>query len=350
MTLPIKQSMNKHRFWMKYWIFLGLIAFSPIFSSAEYLTPKKRKVKKSLLSTEMDLQGFFTNSNFNSQYEYDSLNHESFMALANSKLKLAYSPKKWVELSTYVNFQTHWNNHDYILLPFQPTDLGVQLSHYIRSSVFSLIPEVSASVPLVYPVDPNTHQVFQIISNDGVVKVTPSLNIQLTFLRTVIPFAKIGYQYREYLSSLLLWQGGFIYRDPQWELGFLFGGFHSIQGDVGQVGLQARQLQLGKYNLGSFKFYSVNPSSIGFSAWSDFRLNKASHLFINYNFDFYGQNYARGHSLQVGLTVSLLKKNTLPSKQYKKALRKFREKPENIDSLFEDDSDRELMREIEKLQ
>ena len=316
-------------------------------SFAEYLRPPARQLKHSLLNFDFEVQGYHSDANYTADGNFTDIyaeNARTWIGFLDYKIGALYAPAKWVEFYPYTKAQTHYS-YPYFL-PFQMTSAGAILRHHISISSVIFSPEVDVSFPL----DSQENNPRQIITSDGVLKVTPSFLLRVSFMESVSPFLKIGFQYKKGgLAGLLLWQLGISYYDHIWELGALVGGFRTVMGDREQNNPQNRHRLLDTYNSGSLKFYSVNPELIGASAWVDVRASKKTYLFVKYGLDFYGKNYAKSF-LNFNLGVKHLLALKKSDKKYKKSLRRFREKRESTDDIFDDSQDAELMREIEKLQ
>lgn len=325
---------------------LALLALWAWFSSADYLIPYQRPPKASQLYMNWENQFYYSQSNFLNAGEYDFLKNSAFIAFADYKFSFVYRPYSWLKLTphfrgkTYFNSAVSANQSGYI--PFQPASIGAAMSYPLRKSIFGLQPEAAVSFPL----DSQNNDVQRLVVSDESLTADLSLLCQIVIKRHFIPFVKVGVQYRgKELLSLAQWQAGLKYRDRVWELGVLLGGQNSL---AVQSMPSSKKSLLDKYNAGSLKFLSVSPFSIGSSAWMDVRLNKRVSVFALYGLDLYGAEYAQGHTGSLGLKVLFIKKHS--KRAYKRRNRQFREEREEVDSFLTDESDQELMREIEKLQ
>lgn len=331
---------------MKNRIFLLIFALSYADKiSAQYLLPKTRKPVKSLFYIHFETQNYYSHFNYTSDgqyaYIYDDQKRRNWIYFSDYILAFSYSPTSWIEFYPYVTAQTHYS-YPY-LLPFQLNNVGLKLKHSILTSIVSLFPEIDITLP----VDPQSENPYRIITNDDVFKWTGS--VWLYFFRSISPFVRLGFQKRYGgLSSFLLWQLGLSYQDHIWELGFLFGGFRTIVRDVDQNNPNKKHARLNKFNSGSLKFSSVNPEATGFSSWVSARVKRNVYLFLNCNFDFQGRNYAQGLSINLGFKYNFRTKKS--KKKYKKSIRRFREREDDVESIFNEDSDIELMQEIENFQ
>ena len=297
------------------------------------LLPQKRIPRNHSLFTDFSTELFYSQSNFDHEGFVEKLEGEkTYIAFFNYKLHLIYTPFSWIHIEPYAHAQTHIiqtdTRRDY--LPFRPTKAGLKLSSFIHSPFIVLSPEIDFS----YPLDSQRNGISRIITNDGVIKLTPALLAHFSFLGSFIPFGKIAYQYRQDLSGLLIYHGGFMYQDNIWELGALLGGFSSVVKDQSP---NKRQRVLNRFNAGSLKFYSADPSTLGAVLWIDLKLSKKTQIFAHSGFNFFGLNYAQGFSLNIGMRSGFIKKGS-PYK-YRRDVRHFEEKTEDIESLFNEEGD-----------
>ena len=330
-------------------IFTAFLPAPLVFAGGEYLLPKNRTPRKSKLYMSVSAHSYYSNANYTSAggvytYLYDRHRRPAFIALADWKLGLGYIPSDWIEIYPYAEAQTHYSRPYF--LPLQPTAAGFKLRHKIKTRFISLFPELDASMPLFS----QRGGVSRIVTSDGVVQATPSVWMYVSYFKSLTPFVRAGYQHKfEGLASLFLWQAGVSYQDYIWEAGFLAGGFFPAvgDGDIDEIQPSRRHRELEKFNSGSLKFYSVNPSLVGASLWVDMAAGKKTNLFLNFNYDFQGVNYAKGFGVNLGVKYSFLSKKT----KRKRVLRRFREKRENPEEkdFNTTDEDLELMKEIENL-
>ena len=312
---------------------------------ADYLSPQVRTPKKSQLLLDFETQGYYSHSNFTEDRQYTYIQNErgapTWIGFLNYKLGLSYRPQSWIEFYPYIRAGTHYS-YPY-LLPFWLGDAGLRLRHYFYSEFLSFFPEVD----LMLPVRPQVGQVSRIITSDDVFKVTPMARVYLHPFKSVSLIGAAGFQYRfEGLSGLLLWQAGLLYQDHIWEVGSLVGGMHTMVGDKYTHSPNNRHQHLKKFNSGSLKFYSVNPEAIGLSTWIHLTLAQKAYIYLNYQFDFFGRNYARGHGVNMGLAYRFLSRKS--DKKYKKSIRRFKHRSRGGGALG-GGGDEELLREIENL-
>ena len=314
-------------FLLKYIWFVG-ITFGALSSWANPLLPQKRIPRNNSLFVDLSTEVLYSQGNFDNKAFYENLENEGYITLFNYKLNVLYAPSSWVHIEPYIQAQTHIVrriNLDY--LPFRPTKTGLKGSFFIHTPFVALSPEINFS----YPLD---RQKTRIVTNDGVIQLTPALFIHLSFLDSFIPFGKIAYQYRQDLSGLLLYQGGFMYQDNIWEIGALLGGFSSVIPDQNP---NTRHSVLNRFNAGSLKFYSANPSILGTALWADLKLSNKTQVFIHGGFSFFGFNYAQEFSLNIGFRRGFIKsKSPYP---YRRAIHDFEEKKEDMESLFYEGND-----------
>ena len=313
----------------KYVLFVGIF-LGALPSWAEFLLPQKRIPRNNSLFIDLSTEVFYSQGNFDHEAFFEHLEGEgTYTALFNYKLNVIYTPYSWLQIEPYIHAQTpiirNENNMDY--LPFMPTQTGLKGSFFIHTPFVVLSPELDFS----YPLD---HQKTRIVTNDGVIKLTPTLFIHLSFLDSFIPFGKIAYQYRQDLSGLLIYQGGFMYQDNIWEIGLLLGGFSSVVPDQNS---NIRHSVLNRFNAGSLKFYSENPSVTGAALWADLKLSKKTQVFTHLGGSFFGLNYAQEFSFNIGLRRGFIKpKSKYP---YRRAVHDFEGKTEDIESLFYESND-----------
>ena len=309
---------------LKYILFIGIL-FGASSGWAEFLLPQKRIPGNNSLFIDLSTEIFYSQGNFDYEAFFENLEGENtYTAFFNYKLNLIYAPFSWVHIEPYIHAQTHIirkeTSTDY--LPFMPTKTGLKGSFFIHTPFVVLSPELDFS----YPLDT---QRTRIVTNDGVIKLTPALFIHLSFLDSFIPFGKIAYQYRQDLSGLLIYHGGFMYQDNIWEIGLLLGGFSTVILDQNS---NTRHSVLNQFNAGSLKFYSANPSTLGVALWTDLKLSKKTQIFVHIGGNFFGLNYAQGFSLNVGLKRGFIKPKS--KHPYRRAVHDFEEKTEDMESLF----------------
>ncbi len=338
--------MRKHRLFFQFGSILAGFIFWSEFCFADYLLPHQRAPRKSTLYMNLETQAYYSEFNFLNPGEYGDLDNQAFIAFLDYKLALTYRPYPWINITPHFRSKTYFNSYlnanESLLIPFQPTEIGGTISHPIKTSIISLKPAIEVSFPL----DIQNTQLRQAIISDESLKVTLSSLFQTTIKRRFTPFFKIGIQYRgKELLSLVQGQVGLKYRDHILEFGVLMAAQNSLT--FSSSNPTSKNNLIKKYNSGSLKFYSVNPFSVGLSFWGDIQFGGNFSLFAQYGFDVYGMNYAQGHTLTLGLKFRLMKKRR--KRKYRNNYN-FKEKTENIDSLLNDESDKELMREIEKLQ
>lgn len=313
----------------KYILFIGIL-FGALPVWAEFLLPQKRIPRNNSLFIDLSTEIFYSQGNFDHEAFFENLEGEyAYTAFFNYKLNVIYAPFSWVQIEPYIHAQTHLvqkeTNMDY--LPFMPTQTGLKGSFFIHTPFVVLSPELNFSYPLDI-------QKTRIVTNDGVIKLTPALFIHLSFLDSFIPFGKIAYQYRQDLSGLLIYHGGFMYQDNIWEIGLLLGGFSSVVSDQNP---NTRHSVLNRFNAGSLKFYSANPSVIGTALWADLKLSKKTQIFVHGGFSFFGLNYAQEFNFNIGLKRGFIKPKS--KHPYRRAVHDFEEKTEDMESLFYESND-----------
>lgn len=288
----------------------------------EYLKPLTFTPSYRHLYLNLETQGYLSHSNYVSDASSKPLgvqgNKVKYIAFTNYKLGLSYLPDHWIEIQPYVTAQTHYS-YNY-LQPFQFNDVGINIQNTLRTSIISIYPSIDFSYPILQPIKLNE----RVITSDPVLKFTPSVRLYFSYFKLFTPFARIAFQYRnEGLSGLFIWQAGFSFQIPEWQIGFLFGGFASVVSDIDTKQPQKKHNILNnRLNIGSLKFYSVNPAVTGLSVWTHLLLGKKVGMQIKYNLDFTGQNYAKGQSIHIHLIISVL--NRKNKKSYKN-LHRFRE-------------------------
>ena len=328
-------------------ILTALSTASWSFAGGEYLLPKKRTPRKARLYMSVSAHSYYSNANYTSAggvytYLYDRNRRPAFVALADWKVGLGYSPAAWIEIYPYAQAQTHYSRPYF--LPLQPVSAGFKLRHKIKTRVISLYPEIDASLPLFS----QTGEVSKIVTSDGVAQITPSVWLYFSYFKSLTPFFRVGFQHKlQGFAGLFLWQAGVSYQDYVWEAGVLAGGFQTVVGDVDEIQPSRRHRVLEKFNSGSLKFYSVNPSLVGVSLWADMAVSKKANLFLNFNYDFQGVNYAKGFGVNLGVKYKFLSKKS----KRKRSIRRFTEKRKNFEeeTLENTNEDLELMKEIENL-
>ncbi len=315
----------------KYTFLIGIVLGTSS-SLAELLLPQKRIPRNHSLFVDFSTDMFYSHSNFDNEGFLENLADPNYITFFNYKFHLIYTPSSWVHIEPYIHAQTHIvqkeNHTDY--LPFRPTTAGLKLSSFINTPFAVFSPEIDFS----YPLDSQKDGISRIITNDGVIKLTPALLIHFAFLGSFIPFGKIAYQYRQDLSSLLIYHAGFMYQDNIWEIGALFGGFSSLIKDQNP---NRRHRFLNQFNAGSLKFYSADPNTLGTTFWMDLKLSKKTQIFVHYGFNFLGLNYAQGHSFNIGLRRGFVKARS-PYK-YRRDVHDFEERTEDMESIFNESDD-----------
>ena len=320
------------------------LIFISTLSFADYLKPYQRAPRKSTLFMSLETQAYYSQFNFSPSGQWTPLDNNAFISFLDYKLSFTYHPYSWIKLTPYTRAKTYYNSflneNESALVPFYPTEVGGALSFPFRMFFIASQPEIDISFPL----DSQRGLIQQPIISDESLTITLSSLFQITIQRRFLPFFKIGVQYRgKELLSLLQGQIGLKYRDRVWEIGGLVGVQNSL---LTQSLPQSKERWLKEFNSGSLKFASVSPFSVGTSVWADLRVSTTTSFFAQYGIDLYGMQYAQGHQTALGLKIRFLRKRK--TRTYKR--NRFKEETEDIDSLLNNESDQELMREIEKLQ
>ena len=320
---------------LKYTLLIGIV-LGTLPSLAELLLPQKRIPKNHSLFADFSTEMFYSYGNFDDDgffEDLDNVKNLKYITFFNYKFHLIYAPFSWMHIEPYIHAQTHIVQKEETILdylPFRPTTAGLKGGFSINIPIVTLSPEIDFS----YPLDSQRNGISRIITNDRFIKLTPALFAHFSFLGSFIPFAKIAYQYRQELSGLLIYHAGFMYQDNIWEIGALLGGFSSVVEDQNP---NKRHRFLNEFNAGSLKFYSANPSTLGTTIWADLKLSKKTQIFVHYGFNFFGLNYAQGHSLNIGLRRGFIKAKS--SHKYRRDVRGFEEKTEDMESIFNENDD-----------
>lgn len=311
-------------FLLKYILLFG-VGLGALSGWAEFLLPQKRIPGNHSLFFDFSTEIFYSQNNLDGGVYIKPLEKSKYIIFLNYKLNVIYAPSSWVHIEPYIQAQTPIVKKEISVdyLPFVPTKTGLKGSFFIHTPFAVLSPEINFS----YPLD---SQKTRIVTNDGVIKLTPALFVHLSFLNSFIPFGKIAYQYRQDLSGLLIYHGGFMYQDNIWEIGALLGGFSSVVQDQNS---NTRHSVLNQFNAGSLKFYSANPNALGTAFWADLKLSKKTQIFTHFGFNFFGANYAQGLSFNIGLRHGSIKPKS--KHPYRRAIHEFEERAEeDIESLF----------------
>ena len=250
-------------------LLLSVFCFS-FGAKADFLFPQKRIPNNQTLILDFSTETIYSQANLDPNGYYTDLT--GWISLFNYKLDLVYAPASWFHVTPYAHAQTHIVYNNYVeYSPFRFTQAGLKFSHFIHASFITLSPEVDLSFPL----DVQKGNVSRIVTNDEVIKVSPALYLHFALSDYFFPFAKIGYQYRQELSGLVLYQLGLMYQDNVWEIGVLGGGFSSA---IPALNPNERKDVLERYNGGSL-LYSAQPGTLGASGWIDLKLSKKTQLF-----------------------------------------------------------------------
>ncbi len=329
--------MNKFVFCIFQYLLLLSLVLSCFWTHAlQYLSFPRRLVEDNLLALNFEHRTYYSHINFNQQGSLRNISDEGYILLMDYHLSFFYSPNQWFQISPYIEAQTHMVNHpskEIQVLPFFPTLSGIKVFSSIHVPYLSILPEIDFTFPLDVQ-----NPINRIITNDGVFSTTPSLALFLNLSR-LHPFARIGYHWRYFISDLLFAQLGLLYRDNILEIGGLIGGFTSVTSGRDSNSLN-RHKDLERYNLGSLKFYSVLPTSLGTSVWLDINLNRKFHFLTQFNFNWMGLNYAQGYTLHLGIRYSFIKRANL-REQYKKSIRRFKQNSYDMNSLYQENSKKE---------
>lgn len=257
--------------------------------------------KNKPLSISLQKEFYRSVSNFIEFGQYDDLPDESYFQYFGFHPSISYSP-----LSHYINFELFANSFWAFSKKqglkrdvFRVSFLGVGLNFYHKfKSLYSGF-ELRGGVP--FSSYGNSQSPDEMIIGDGAYFVEPGLWLLFQPSKMLYIYYNLAFRYRMFsLSSPLFNRLGGVLQTRYIDLGLSMDSFLSVLSDEFTLQPKKRWKYLGN-NAGSYKFFSVNPSALSFTAWMGFRI-KPVFTKLYFNFDTFGKHYARG--LKVGLITT----------------------------------------------
>ena len=335
---------------MKTFFFLTVLFVSYSFpSSGEVFSPQLLS-KKGPLSIHLQSEYFNTVSNYRLLGEYVDLPGKNFFNYVANNFSLNYSPIHWFNIETF--FNTMWSasaTDTELRNKFGITYAGLGFTFLKKINNFQINFELKGGAPL-HSIPENTDE---IVLGDGAYFINPNLWFIYEYpSKLFYLFYNINLLYRtKYLSSLLFNKLGFVFQTPFANAGFSTELFLPVMRDGYTHVPNTRWDITNKVNGGSYKFYSINPASLSFTGWMEWKLNPLS-LNVYANVDTYGQNYAKGITL--GFITSFKWDTKTKKRSHAEKFFKRKRSTSKKNSYFEEEEDsqainQELMEELHHL-
>ncbi len=343
---------------MKRFFFLTVLFFT--FSSlsiGEALFPKLSSKKKPL-SAYLQIEYFNTVSNYQLLGEYIDLPDKNFFNYVASNLSIDYSPIYWFNIELFFNTMGAASQTGKELRNrFGMTHTGIGFTFLKKMSDFQINFELKGGAPL-HSIPEDTDE---IILGDGSYFINPNLWFIYQYpSKLFYLFYNINFLYRinsiyqtHALSSLLFNKFGFTFQTQFTDAGLSTEFFLPIIQDVYSQTPNTRWDIIDKVNGGSYKFYSVNPVALSFTAWMKWKFHPMS-INIYANVDTYGQNYAKGFT--IGLITSFTWNTKTKKQSHVDQFFRKRETSSKNNGYFEEEEDetskkinKELLEELHQL-
>ena len=328
--------------------FLSLIAFSLGVQGQESFP--RFPSKKGLLSIELSTEWFDSQENFRELGLYTKLPDGNFFQYLDFSPSIVYFPRNWISLELFAHSfwaasKTRTNKTDKYLQIYQFTHTGVGLFFHKEWSSLYLSGGLKASLPLAVPTAEN------IVIGDGSYHIEPAINLTYSLSpHFLYIFYNTSLLFRTHqLSTLSHHKLGAFIQTRFIDFGFAMKFFLPLIPDYYTLNPRTRWDLTDANNGGSYKVYSINPNSLSFTTWMDWKLFK--HLSFNTfaNIDTYGQFYGKGYTVGV-LTKLLFETRSSQKTNYKN--KKLNTVHEEEGDYFEEEAssiNRELKNELKKL-
>lgn len=303
---------------------------------------------KKPVSLEIQNEFYFSNSNYTKLGKYSKLPEKNYFLYHMQDYTLRYSPFEWFSLeSSLTTSYGQSQTREITLNGFALSQAKFGFSVLKNNGNFHWIWDFKNGIPLNSQTEGGT-----VIVGDRAFYVETGLWLIYGIVpRSFYIFSHSSFRYRTYqLSSLTSNQLGFLIRTKYVQLGASADVFLSFPFlDAHTNSPRTRWDKTGRVNGGSYKFLSVNPSSLSFSSWLKWSAHPFS-LIIYGKADTYGSHYGKGFTVGGNLSVSF---NTKSShfKDFKKMRRKKYKRKGSRSKYFSEETDpnSELQKEIDQL-
>ena len=289
-----------------FYIFVSLPALSEIKLPE---IPSKNKPISFSLQTEF----FRSQANYTSFGQYVDLPDNDFFQYVSFKPTLSYSPfKQYINFKLFANsFYAHSGKKDQShILPFQVSTAGAGFSFYHKFKTLFAGFELRGAMPLYKNFENYQKPAVDllqghgetsanpIVVGDGAYFAEPSLWFIFQPSQAFHIYNRTAFRWRSAgLSSLLISNLGVVLESKLITAGLSFDSFFSLFIYDRFANQQNKRLDILKEgNAGSLKFYSVNPSVLSATVWSELKFKPFFTTFYA-NLDTIGQNYAKGFTL-----------------------------------------------------
>ena len=319
-------------------IFFALLT-AGFMTKGKEIFPEIPETKESLL---IQIQSEWYNSiaNYKELGKYSRLDHENFFQYLTIDPRVKYTPWQWFSIELFGELmysKSHtYNSSSPFLDTFEPTFVGAGISLYEKFQDFYLTIDLKGRVPL----NRFDNLTKEIVTGDGAYHIEPGLWIIYSLSpHFAYLFYNTRFRYRtNKLSSISYHKAGGVIQTRHIETGLSANLFFSVTPDAYTQRPETRWNVLDNVNGGSYKFYSVNPLALSFTAWMNFKPTRNLGLQVFGSLDTYGENYGKGYT--IGLLAS--GKWSLKSTRslFKKELKRIT-KTEEEDSYDEADPDEE---------
>ena len=303
--------------------------------------------KNEPVTFSLQLEHFQTHTN------YKEMGKQEKLASQNSFQYIAFHPRfSYSPFPLYLNFEIFANNfyassktgNTQRTVYFRPTVLGAGFSSYHKIKTLFAGLEIRGGVPLYGNLFGNLQSANEIIVGDGSYFIEPGVWLIFKPSDMFYVYINSAFRYRfSSLSSLVFARLGGALTMQNIDAGVSIDPFFSVLSDPFASQSDTRHNLLEQVNGGSYKFYSVNPSSfLAWTLWMEFKYRPAF-IKLYFHLDTFGQNYAKG--LNLGL-VTKFKWNTKRSIIHRQHNTKFDfdekdfgDSPSEEDSYFDEEED-----------
>ena len=323
--------------------------------------PSKNQPAFFSLQTEF----FRSQANYTNFGQYEDLAANDFFQYVSFKPALSYSPfKRYINFELFANsfYASSGKKEVLHVLPFQLSSIGTGFSFYHKFKTLFVGFELRGSLPLYKNFENYQKPAVDILQGngktsdnpivvgDGAYSAEPGLSLIFQPSNVFYVYNRTAFRWRSRgLSSLLISNIGAVFNSKLITAGLSFDAFFSLfiyDRFSNQPNQRLQVLKTG--NAGSLKFYSVNPSALSATAWSEFKF-KPFFTTLYVNLDTIGANYAKGFTLGLitkftwNTQTSFINKkrkrnNFLNFEDFDEQEDSFRQKPEEK-TYFEEEDD-----------
>ena len=273
--------------------------------------PSKRRPFSISLQTE-----FFHSSKNYIEWKWDDLPDENYFQYFGFYPMIRYSPFSYISVQLFSkNFYAISKTLDSRRNVLQTSLVGGGVNLYHKYKTAYLGFELKAGVPLNRGVLVNPDEM---IIEDGTYFVEPGVWLLLRPSRNFYLHYNSAFRFRMLdLSSLWFNRLGGFLKTRHADFGASVDSFFSIFSDDKFTSQpQTRWEPLQRVNGGSFKFRSVNPSSLSFTFWMEFKF-KPVFIRLYFNQNSFGRHYAKGFNLGLITTVKWNTKSSVLKRKRK---------------------------------